>query len=66
MKSFPAFEELTAQGRQTLLYDNTNAKDQWRSSVCQALFLFFFLGMRLDYISQTPLQLDGATGLTFD
>lgn len=34
-KSVPAFEELTAQGRQTLLHDNTKAKGQWHSFVYQ-------------------------------
>ena len=56
MNAVPSLEELTAQGRQTLIRDNTKVKDQWHFFVYQAPFLFF-LGMKLDYISQTPLQL---------
>ena len=50
MNSVPASKELIAQGRQTLLNDNTNIKDQWHSSVYQLPFLSF-LGFPLNYIS---------------
>lgn len=44
MNLVPALEALTAQGRQNLLHNNTDVKDQRHSFVYQAPFLFF-LGM---------------------